>query len=256
MKNGFQIKSIKQFLRANKTSQLWLLILGFILLWLIFITQTGILSNLSNGGTAKIQTFSGVYFTQPKPLIVLDQGYYSEELKPHALLVGSEDSSAAAIIAANENVTGEFNGKRMRLRGTLQYRDRKILIELTEGINSILSVEKNLTYPVQQTAPKPIRLEGNIIDAKCWFANNQEEETIDKHYIKQGISEGIPPLFKVEKDGQNIYYLLESTTTETINTAVIKFVADPVSISVEVLSQNGWNVLRTNAEQIIYLNEK
>jgi len=50
--------------------------------------------------------------------------------------------------------------------------------------------------------------------------------------------------------------VLESTSVEQINKVVLEFVAEAVLISGQVLSQNGWNVLRTNADQIIYLNEK
>ena len=241
-----------------KTLRWFLFPLSILLLVILFlIVQFGNPINLNAFKPKNIHEFSGVYFDQPKPMIILDKGNYPEGFRPEALLIGNGKFGAEAILAEKETIPSELNGKRIRLRGTLLSGDGKLLIELTDGAASILSLDKSISYPVQQTRPEPALLKGVILDPKCWFDGTKPlEGMVNKSCAIQGISGGTPPLFRVEKDGQNIYYVLESTSVEQINKEVLEFVAEAVLISGQVLSQNGWNVLRTNAEQIIYLNEK
>ena len=241
-----------------KTLRWFLFPLSILLLVILFlIVQFGNPINLNAFKPKNIHEFSGVYFDLPKPMLILDEGYYPEGFRPEALLIGYGNFDSESTLTEKKTTPSELNGKRMRIRGTLLSGDGKLLIEVTDGAASILSLDKSISYPVQQTRPEPALLKGVILDPKCWFGGTKPlEGMVNKSCAIQGISGGTPPLFRVEKDGQNIYYVLESTSVEQINKVVLEFVAEAVLISGQVLSQNGWNVLRTNAEQIIYLNEK
>ena len=241
-----------------KTLRWFLFPLSILLLVILFlIVQFGNPINLNAFKPKNIHEFSGVYFDLPKPMLILDEGYYPEGFRPEALLIGYGNFDSESTLTEKKTTPSELNGKRMRIRGTLLSGDGKLLIEVTDGAASILSLDKSISYPVQQTRPEPALLKGVILDPKCWFGGTKPlEGMVNKSCAIQGISGGTPPLFRVEKDGQNIYYVLESTSVEQINKVVLEFVAEAVLISGQVLSQNGWNVLRTNADQIIYLNEK
>ena len=259
MKNNFYNSWNKKFPKFNAKTLRWFLFpLSILLLVILFlIVQFGNPINLNAFKPKNIHEFSGVYFDLPKPMLILDEGYYPEGFRPEALLIGYGNFDSESTLTEKKTTPSELNGKRMRIRGTLLSGDGKLLIEVTDGAASILSLDKSISYPVQQTRPEPALLKGVILDPKCWFGGTKPlEGMVNKSCAIQGISGGTPPLFRVEKDGQNIYYVLESTSVEQINKVVLEFVAEAVLISGQVLSQNGWNVLRTNAEQIIYLNEK
>ena len=258
MKNDFYTSLNKKLPKINnRTLRLFLISFSVLLSLILLIARFDDPFNLHLFKSETIREFNGVYFNQPKPMIILDQGNYPEGFRPEALLIGNGKFGAEAILAEKETIPSELNGKRIRLRGTLLSGDGKLLIELTDGAASILSLDKSISYPVQQTRPEPALLKGVILDPKCWFGGTKPlEGMVNKSCAIQGISGGTPPLFRVEKDGQNIYYVLESTSVEQINKVVLEFVAEAVLISGQVLSQNGWNVLRTSAEQIIYLNKK
>ena len=259
MKNNFYTSWNKKLPKMNAKTLRWFLFpLSILLLAILFlIVQFGNPFNLNAFKPKNIHEFSGVYFDLPKPMLILDEGYYPEGFRPEALLIGHGNFDSESTLTEKKTTPSELNGKRMRLRGTLLSGDGKLLIELTDGTASILSLDKSISYPVQQTRPEPALLKGVILDPKCWFGGTKPlEGKVNKRCAIQGISGGTPPLFRVEKEGQNIYYVLESTSIEQINKVVLEFVAEAVLISGQVLSQNGWNVLRTNAEQIIYLNEK
>lgn len=255
MKNDFSIKTIKQLFKSNQKSVL-IICMGTFIFWALYTTQKrGDFHDLDTAESWGVNTFSGVYFNLPQPVFVLDEGTYPEGLKSQALLVGNERFDVAEIIAAKEETPGEFNGKYMRISGTLFYGDEKMLIELTDGMNAIISVNKSLSYPVQQTQPKAVTLNGEILNPKCWFDSLKSGEgKSHKSCAIRCIEEGKPLILKVLKDGGNVYYLLESTTPENINTSLSDFVAEPVQIEGQVLYQNGWNVVRTNVSKIKYLN--
>ena len=259
MKNNFYNSWNKKLPKINAKILRWFLFpLSILLLVILFlIVQFGNPFNLNAFKPKNIHEFSGVYFDLPKPMLILDEGYYPEGFRPEALLIGYGNFDSESMLTEKKTTPSELNGKRMRIRGTLLSGDGKLLIEVTDGAASILSLDKSISYPVQQTRPEPALLKGVILDPKCWFDGTKPlEGMVNKSCAIQGISGGTPPLFRVEKDGQNIYYVLESTSVEQINKVVLEFVAEAVLISGQVLSQNGWNVLRTNADQIIYLNEK
>ncbi len=176
-------------------------------------------------------------------------------MKPQALLAGNESIDIASIIAANEETPGALNGKYMRIRGTLFYGDEKILFELTDGVNSIVDINKQLSYPVQLTQPKAVTLSGEILDPKCWFDSLKSGKgKVHKSCAIRSIENGKPLIFRVLKDNGNVYYLLKSTIAENINTSLHDFVAEHVQIEGEVFYQNGWNVLRTEVSKIKYIN--
>ena len=255
MKDNFSKKTIQLFFITYRKS---ILILSAVLLlfWILYTThKRGYFHNLDTAESAGEKTYSGVYFNLPQPIFVLDEGTYPKGLKAQALLVGTKSIDIASIISAYEKIPGELNGKYMRIRGTLFYGDEKILIELTDGVNSIVEINKQLSYPVQQTQPKTVTLKGEILDPKCWFDSLKSGKgKIHKSCAIRSIRNGKSLVFRVLKDGGNVYYLLESTTPENINELLQDLVTEYIQIEGEALYQNGWNVLRTNVSKIKSIN--
>ena len=92
-----------------------------------------------------------------------------------------------------EDQFGSFNGKRIRLQGSLRRGDGTMIGELSQGVDALIAIEGSLTYPIQQTAAKPIELKGEIVNAKCWlsWAIPREDWThryCSKKCIQQGNS--------------------------------------------------------------------
>lgn len=202
-----------------------------------------------------IREFNGVYFNDPQPLLVLNEAHVPAGYDREALLVGYGKFGAASTMAQAMERTGPLQGREIRLRGTLLYGDEKIVIELTEGEASVLGEPSRHMHPVQMTKPKPIRLQGEIIDPKCWFgAMKPGEGKVHKSCAIRCISGGIPPVLKIEQNKMNLYYLLEGIEDEPLNETLLEFVAEPIEVSGNTYYQNGWNVLQTSAKNIRYIN--
>ena len=236
------------FLSLNKKS------LGLIVLLLgltaFFIHEVKHRINDHSYETFLLTEFEGMYFDQPYPMMVFDEYSIPAGVTQNALIVGPGKSGAQEIFQQLEEKHGALNGKSVRLRGTLYTTDNKTLIELSEGVDALLAIERGYTYPIQRTAKNPIQLQGEIVNAKCWYT---QQETRDGYYHKRCskscIENGIPPVLKVEKQSGNAFYLLDATT-EAGEEAIINHIAKAVEIDGEVNFQNGWSVLTLDENSI------
>ena len=253
MKNDYYIGWNEKIPQRNKKALRLLLIPIFALLPIITFVLV-YFENPFNDHTFElgmIREFQGIYFNQPKPIIVLDKDLVPTGFNPEALLVGYGKHGVESTMKEIQRQKGNLNGKKIQLRGTLLFGDGKIIIELTEGITSVIPSESDLTYSFQQTTSKSMVLKGEILDPKCWFgAMKPGEGKIHKSCAIRCISGGIPPVLKVQQNGKNIYYLLLSQGKEQLNKSILEFVAEPVEVSGKVLYQNGWNVIKTSPEKI------
>ena len=102
---------------------------------------------------------------------------------------------------------------------------------------------------------KAVRLEGEILDPKCWFGVMKPGEgKVHKSCAIRCISGGIPPVFKVKAGSQNTYYVLKSANDQNINQEVLPYVAEAVAIAGTTFVQNGWNVLEIDMTGVEYLD--
>lgn len=198
--------------------------------------------------------FEGIYFNQPFPTLIFDEYFIPDGAGQQALIVGPGKSGAKEIIQELEKKHGSFNGKSIRIRGTLYSSDNKTIVELSQGVDALLAIERSLTYPIQRTAKTPLELTGEIVNAKCWYSQQESREGYyHQRCSKACIKNGIPPLLKVEKPSGNALYILDATT-EKAKAALIDGVAEQITISGEVNFQNGWSVLSFAEENITLSN--
>ena len=118
--------------------------------------------------------------------------------------------------------------------------------ELSQGVDALIAIEGSLTYPIQQTAPKPIELKGEIVNAKCWLSWAVPREGWTHRYCtKKCLEQGIPPILKVVQDERNVLYLIEGKNSAALFS---KYASKKLKLGGEVYYQNGWNVLRLSEE--------
>lgn len=200
--------------------------------------------------TSLLTEFEGMYFNQPFPMMVFDEFSIPDGATQNALIVGPGKSGAQEIFQQLEEKHGVLNGKSVRLRGTLYSTDNKTLIELSEGVDALLAIERGYTYPIQRTQKKTMQLQGEIVNAKCWYT---QQETRDGYYHKRCskscIENGIPPVLKVKNESGNAFYLLDATNPAG-KEAIINHLAKAVEINGEVNFQNGWSVLTLDENSI------
>jgi hypothetical protein len=138
-----------------------------------------------------------------------------------------------------------FDGKFVTLEGALLYRGNQTMVEVTSSSIAV-DKSKSVTVPLPQAFPLGKQtFTGEIVDSKCYFgAMNPGELAPHRACAIVCIIGGIPPVLLVrQKDGPPVYLLLVSTAGKAVNEQVLDWVAEPVTITGELESQDGLLVL-------------
>ncbi|NJM52644.1 MAG: hypothetical protein HC846_04145 [Blastocatellia bacterium] len=144
-----------------------------------------------------------------------------------------------------------LNGQRVRLKGTLIYRDNLRMIEVVGD-----SVEKasQIIEPIEEKSENlgNFMLKGEIVDSKCYLGvMNPGQSKPHRECAVACLRGGIPPLFIAKDTAGNVSELwLLSDKGEPVNKDILNFVAEPLEISGEVLRTGDQLFFKINPNQI------
>ena len=127
-----------------------------------------------------------------------------------------------------------LDGRKVRLRGSLIYRDDKTMLEIEAG--SVEVVDEMIAARLPEIDLGQHTLVGEIVDSKC-FLGVMKPGHLKAHRAcaARCISGGVPPVLLVrDRDGMATYYLLVSEDGEPVNEQVLDLVAEPVEITGQV----------------------
>lgn len=143
-----------------------------------------------------------------------------------------------------------FNGKRVKLQGTLIYRDDQTMIELAPNTIA-LETEAATLGTSQPQSLGTFTLLGEIVDSKCFLGvMNPGEMKTHRACAVRCIAGGIPPLLITRNEDGMRYFMLLSATGRAVNEAVLDMVAQPVRVTGEVWQYD--NVLALRADTATY----
>jgi hypothetical protein len=148
---------------------------------------------------------------------------------------------------AVEQVAG-LDGKTVRLRGSLIYRDDRTMLEIESGSVEVLDVP--VAPPLPEIDLGRQTLVGEIVDSKC-FLGVMKPGNLKPHRAcaARCISGGVPPVLLVRDDaGIATYYLLASEDDEAVNERVLQLIAEPVEITGRVARRGDLLTLRADPE--------
>jgi hypothetical protein len=144
-----------------------------------------------------------------------------------------------------------FDKRRVRLKGTLIYRDNLRMIEVSD--NAVETSSESL-FPVEETVESLGRfsLKGEIVDSKCYLGvMNPGASKPHRDCAALCLRGGVPPLFIVKNQQGNISELwLVSDKGESVNQEILDYVAEPVEISGEVFRTGDQLFFKINPQQI------
>jgi hypothetical protein len=126
-----------------------------------------------------------------------------------------------------------LDGQRVRLRGTLVYRDSETMLELVPG--SIRPANAATRSPAPAEGPEEMgwwTLRGEIVDAKCFLGVMKPgREKPHRACAVRCISGGVPPVLVVETGGgERSYLVLIDAQGQAVNQRVLDYVAEPIEI--------------------------
>ncbi len=188
------------------------------------------------------RSFEGVISTEPYPTLSVMRPGKSGDLPAFSryLLVAEGKHGALPEVAP-------FEGKRVKLEGTLIYRDDQAMIELVPNTIT-LQVEAGMISASQPQALGTFTLTGEIVDSKCFLGvMNPGELKTHQACAVRCIAGGSPPVLIVRNEQNEVsYVLLVSSEGHAVNQEILEMVARPVEISGEVWQHDNLLVLRAD----------
>ena len=175
-------------------------------------------------------------------------------LQPYPALISSQQTRYTLVGAgkhgAGQALTG-FDQQQVSLRGTLIYRDGLTMIEVTPGsVVAIKAAPTAIPPAVEDFGTQT--LTGEIVDSKCWAGvMNPGNTKVHRECAVRCISGGIPPMLVMhDAAGRTAALLLVSASGQPVNQDVLDFVAEPVTITGQVIKEGSQLFLRADPQTI------
>jgi hypothetical protein len=235
---GWQEKAPARTGRTVRLTVAALLLVGLLSAVAVALSQRTIGRAVFEWG--QVKEFSGVLKAEPVPHLLV-AGLGTNSFTTHYLVNPWKFGFDAALAK-------QFDGQRVRLRGTRIYRDNQMMIEVVPG-----SIVTDTNFSLALVPPARISLGrrtfvGEIVDSKCFLGvMNPGQLKPHRACAVRCISGGVPPVLLVRQtDGKARYLLLIAPDGQPVNQRVLGLVAEPVEITGEVERQGELLVLRAD----------
>lgn len=236
---GWQARAPARYGHFARAAVRWLLAGAVVVAAMLALLQRPFAPAAFEYGT--VRSFEGVVRLAPAPHLAVDVPAASE--RAALLLVAPFKHGAEALVA-------DFDGRRVRLDGTLIHRGEATMVEVVPG--SLQALDED-----GPPAPAPVshgvhELRGEIVDSKCWLGVMKPGEgKPHRACASLCIRGGIPPVLVVRAgDGRAETVLLVGPGGRAVNEDVLPFVAEPVAVQGELRRSGALWVLEADPASI------
>ena len=142
---------------------------------------------------------------------------------------------------------------KVTLKGTILTYQNKTWMELTEGNESIISMEKGTQSYVQNIVTLNTQtISGEIVDPKCFFgAMNPAYSKIHRSCAIRCISGGIPPVLAIREQGVfTDYYFVVDQAGQPLNQSILQYVGMPLTLSGSIEQVDDWKLIKVNIKEL------
>jgi hypothetical protein len=180
----------------------------------------------------KQRSFEGIIERKPFPTLLVKRPGSPDSGSSHYLLVAEGKHGA-------DDELSEFQGKSVRLKGTLIYRDSQTMIEVVKGSISVAGSAEAL--PAAAKTLGVFELDGEIVDGKCYLGvMNPGSGKVHRDCAARCLSGGVPILFATNnfRGEPGVLQLTGSDQKPLAKAAFLDHVGQPVRLKGTVV-ENG-----------------
>jgi len=195
----------------------------------------------------KERTFEGVIETRPFPALVTSVFGATDTQTKRYLLVATGKHGA-------DSQVQPYEGRTVRLRGTLIYRDNQSMIELVKDSVAVSAGTRQVPAPMTNLGA--FTLTGEIVDSKCYLGvMNPGNGKVHRDCAVRCLSGGIPPMFATNdfRGSPAILMLTDAAGAPLPKQAFLNLVAQPVRIHGKVLQTDNTMFLEAEPREILAL---
>lgn len=191
----------------------------------------------------KVRDLEGVIRERPVPALVVARPYAAESTtgeSRYTLVLPGKHGAASTVQG--------FDGRRVKLKGSLIYRDGLAMIEMVEGSIEVVPSESGPRKLPKRDWLGVQSLVGEIVDSKCYLGvMNPGNATPHRECAIRCISGGVPALFIVRNfEGASAALWLITTEGTAVGREVLDLVAKPLEIKGEVTREGDQLYLRAD----------
>lgn len=217
-------------------------------------------SEASKYELGQLTEIEGVILSHPFPVMRVKVGE-NEQGKPlyqTLLLMDFGKFGADQTLDELENMAqakgGSLSGMKVKASGTLDYREGRVIYELTKGTDAILEMsplaeneKAGLALERKELGPRTFK--GEILDGKCYFGTMKPGSgKPHRSCAVRCIAGGLPAF--LGGPGADAPLLLKGANAQSINQELLPLVAKEVTISGELVQYEDWWVLETSMDQL------
>jgi hypothetical protein len=180
----------------------------------------------------KQRSFEGIIERKPFPTLLVKRPGSTDSGSSHYLLVAEGKHGA-------DDETSAFEGKSVRLKGTLIYRGNQTMIEVVK--DSVAVARSVETLPAAAKTLGIFDLSGEIVDGKCYLGvMNPGSGKVHRDCAARCLSGGIPVLFATNnfRSEPAVLQLTDSSQKPLPKAAFLDYVGQPVRLKGTVV-ENG-----------------
>lgn len=202
-----------------------------------------------------LTTIKGIYRSSPVPSLQVksETDIFGHRTNITVPLVGYGKFGAKGVIGRIEKEKGvSLDNKEVAFRGTLLYSDGKVLLQVDEHDNAMVSYAATTITPVAASTQSlgTLDLQGEILDPKCFFGvmkpgSGKPHLDCAVRCIEGGMS---PILRTSDHSGNAHYFLLLDKNGIPVNDYISHFVGRPVSVKGRGVQMDDWTVLYIDLE--------
>ena len=180
----------------------------------------------------KQRSFEGIIERKPFPTLLVKRPGSPDSGSSHYLLVAEGKHGA-------DDEVFEFEGKSVRLKGTLIYRGSQTMIEVVKGSISVAGSAEALPAAVKTLGV--FELDGEIVDGKCYLGvMNPGSGKVHRDCAARCLSGGVPILFATSnfRGEPGVLQLTDSDQKPLAKAAFLDHVGQPLRLKGTVV-KNG-----------------
>ncbi|MFS4456317.1 hypothetical protein [Maribacter sp. 2304DJ31-5] len=238
-------KTLKRFVLFSTGS---LLLAAFLF---SFFQRPSVTSSFDFNDPTKV---SGIYHESPYPML---RTALADTIYKDIVLLGFGKSGANPYLDKIREKEGSLVNRHLTIEGQLIYYNGKTLLEIDDSQKITLNAPTN-TYFEKAMPVGNMKLEGEIIDPKCYFGVMKPGfGKIHRSCAALCISGGIPPVLATNtQNGIEDYFLLTDLKGNPIHKDIIPYIGQPSIIKGEVYKLEDWYVMQIDVSQIEKLDKK
>tara|TARA_B100000963_G_scaffold255501_1_gene224094 strand:+ start:1516 stop:2202 length:687 start_codon:yes stop_codon:yes gene_type:complete len=185
--------------------------------------------------------YTGLFFKKPFPLVLINP--QNNLIDSTSFLITVENvTNINSFFSKLESTIGSIEGKLIKVTGELLTSNGTRFLEISDNPEKILILDRQNTYPSEQTKKQKTNFIGKIVDLQCVMKNNFSENCfLSNLYENRNLA------LRIFKNKEYIDYLLKINDNKILNNFLENDFEKTVKVYGDYYYQNGFNVINLDS---------